>query len=116
MTTFRHKLHSCSMIPWVVALVALFGCSVVASPKVVLRNSAIIDGEGDSATQIVNEGATVLSVKRYIPIIVNGSSNRFSLKLPLFQRIVFDLCEGPLELPRRGGLAQGRAPPSGLCC
>jgi hypothetical protein len=104
------------MIPWVVALVALFGCSVIASPNVVLRNSAVIDDDCDSASQLANEGATVLSAKRYIPGIANGSAKRFALRMPVLQRIDFDPCEEHFVLARRGGFVQGRAPPVGVFC
>ena len=116
MTTFRHKLLSCSMIPWLVALVALFGCTVVASPNVVLSNAALIDNDEDSASQIVNEGATVLSVKRYIPGIVNGSAKGLCLRLPVLQRIDLIPCEEHFVLTRRGGVVEGRAPPLVVFC
>jgi hypothetical protein len=104
------------MIPWLVALLALFGCTVVASPNVVLSNAALIDDDGDSASQIVNEGATVLSVKRYIPSIVNGSAKGLCLRLPVLQRIDFDPCEEHVVLTRLVRVVQGRAPPLGVFC
>jgi hypothetical protein len=104
------------MIPWLVALVALFGCTVVASPNVVLSNAAVIDNDEDCASQIVNEGATVLSVKRYIPGIVNGSAKGLCLRLPVPQRIDFAPCEEHVVLTRRASVVQGRAPPLGVFC
>ena len=114
MTTFRHKLHSCSMIPWVVALVALFGCSVVASPTAVLRNSAQINGDCDCSSQSEDEGAPMFVVDRYTPGIANGSSSSFGLRLPAPQRIGIDPGRERFEFTRRGGLVHGRAPPLGV--
>jgi hypothetical protein len=104
------------MIPWVVALVALFGCSVVASSKVVLRNSAQMNGDCDCSTQIENEGAPMLVAKRYTPGTTNGSSMSFGLRLAAPQRIGIDQSGERFELTRHGGVVQGRAPPLGVCC
>ncbi len=116
MTTLRHKLHSYSMIPWVVALVALFGCSVVASPKVVLRNSAEINGDCDCSTQSEDEGAPLFIAKRYTPGITNGSVNSLGLRLPAPERIGIDPNRERFEFTRRGGVVRGRAPPFGVFC
>ena len=114
MTTFRQKLHPHVLIPWVLALVALFGCNVLAQPKASLRKSAHLDG--GSVTQLADEGAPSTAPSTFLLGLTNGAFDGVSLNAPSPQRIGIGARSGQVEIALRGGVVQGRAPPVTVSC
>lgn len=114
MTTLRPKAHPHALIPWVLALVAILGCNALASQKVTLRKSAQINGS--SATQVADEGGQPTAPDRCQLGLTNGSPDGSTLRAPAAQRIAIAPRSGRIELARRGGAIQGRAPPFGASC
>ena len=110
MTTFRQKLHPHVLIPWVVALVALFGCNVFAQQKPQLRKSAHLDG--GSLTQLTTEVAPSGATNHSLLGLANGSYDGISLREPAAQRLAISSERGKVDNSRREGAVQGRAPPT----
>ncbi|MFC7339563.1 hypothetical protein ACFQY0_20395 [Haloferula chungangensis] len=114
MTTFRQKLHPHVLIPWVFALVALFGCNVLAQQKASLRKSAHLDG--GSVTQLAND--TNPSSTPTTPLLgLTGNANHGSnLTVPAGLRLAIGPLISRIETIRRSGAVQGRAPPAPANC
>jgi hypothetical protein len=114
MTTFRQKLQPHALIPWVLALVALFGCNVLAQSKASLRKSAHLDGSG--VTQLADESTPSGVTSNPILGLTSGPIDAIGLSHPSPQRIAISPCQGRIEITRRGGAVQGRAPPASASC
>lgn len=114
MTSFRQKLHPHVLIPWVLALVALFGCNLLAQQKASLRKSAHLDNGG--VTQLADESAPSSTTTNPLLSLTSGSSNGISLTEPAAQRLAIDPHWGKIEINRRSGTVQGRAPPASASC
>ena len=109
MTTFRQQLHPHALIPWVFALVALFGCNLLAQQKASLRKSAQLDG--GSVTLVADEDGASSTTTTTLTSLTGVSFDGLSLNGPPIQRIAVDLCRSRCVFPSHGGAVQGRAPP-----
>ena len=114
MTAFRQKLQPHALIPWVLALVALFGCNLLAQQKASLRKSAHLDS--GSVTQLADESLPSSATTNPLLGLTSGSSNSISLTEPAAQRLAIDPRWEKAEITRRSGTVQGRAPPTSASC
>ncbi|MGB6220168.1 hypothetical protein [Haloferula sp.] len=113
MITFRQKLQPHVLIPWVFALVALFGCNLLAQQKASLRKSAQLDG--GSVTLLADEDAPPNTANP--PTSLAGPTlDGTTLSEPAFQRIAIAPFRNQVALASSNGTVQGRAPPATETC
>ena len=114
MTNFRQHLHPHAMIPWVVALLAVFGWNLLAQQQVPLRKSAQLSG--GSVTQLTSDAAPTGATSDLQLGLANGAFDGIHLRQPDARRLAIVPSREILCETRRDAAVQGRAPPLPADC
>ena len=114
MTAFRQNLKPHTMIPWVLALLAVFGWNLVAQQQVPLRKSAPLNG--GSVTQLASEAAPTGAPGDLQLVLGGGSFDGIRLRQPDARRLAIAPSREILGETRRDAAVQGRAPPLPAGC
>jgi hypothetical protein len=113
MTSTEKRFPAYALIPWVCALVAVFGCNVLGANALSLRKIKYLDGS--SLTQTSSEAPATGNAPNPPVFLASDPSDGFQLIDPSSRRLAV---VGRIDLPEssaRGGERQGRAPPVEVC-
>ena len=102
-----------ALIPWICALVAVFGCNVLGANALSLRKIKYL--EGSSLTQTSSEAPATGNAPNPPVFLAADPSDGFQLIDPSSRRLAVSNRNDHPAPSARGGESQGRAPPVEVC-
>ena len=114
MTTPHKRLVPSALIPWVFALVALFGCNALAPNPVAVRKGKYQDGS--SVSQVATETLPAGGIATPLVFLAPDPADGIKLNGLSSTRLGIENSRNLAVVNVRGGEVRGRAPPAGVDC
>lgn len=109
MTASEKRLVPSALIPWVFALVALFGCNALAPNPVAVRKGKYADGS--SVSQVAAVALPVGTISTPLVFLAPDPSDGIKSKSLSSTRLAIESGRELAVVTVRSGEVQGRAPP-----